>query len=126
MAQSVNRVLLIGHITRDFDVKYTPGNNTAVCEFSIAMNSREKVNDEWVDRADFIDVTVWGEQAEACAQHLGKGSLVGVDGKLRQDRWEKDGQKRSKIKVVAQNIQFLNTRERDDAPDAADFGDATF
>jgi len=126
MPQGINRVLLIGHITRDFDVKYTAGNNTAVCEFSIAMNSREKVDGEWQDYASFVDVTVWGKQAEACAQHLGKGSLVGVDGKIRQDRWEKDGQKRSKIKVVAQNVQFLNSRGRDDAPDGSDFGDATF
>jgi single-strand DNA-binding protein len=113
MASGVNRVCLIGHVVRDFETKYTPGNNTAVCEFSIALNSREKVDGEWQDYASFVDVTVWGEQAEACAQHLGKGSQVGVDGKLKQERWEtKEGGKRSKIKVIAQSVQFLNTRER--------------
>jgi len=122
---SINRVLIVGRVVRDFEVKYT-ASSSAVAEMSIAVNGTEKVDGQWKERVEFIDVTVWGEQAEACAQHLGKGSLVGVDGKIRQDRWEKDGQKRSKIKVVAQNVQFLNSRGRDDAPDGSDFGDATF
>lgn len=125
MGQSINRVCFFGHIVRDFEVKYTPGNNTAVCEFSIALNSREKVDGEWQDYASFVDITVWGDQAEACAQHLGKGSQVAVDGRIRQERWKaKDGSNRSKLKVVAQSVQFLNTRERESAPDAAaGFGD---
>jgi single-strand DNA-binding protein len=126
MASGVNRVCLIGHVVRAFEVKYTPGNNTAVCEFSIALNSREKVDGEWQDYASFVDVTVWGEQAEACAQYLGKGSQVGVDGKLRQDRWQtQDGGKRSKIKVVADNVQFLKSHGRDEqeaSGTTADFG----
>jgi single-strand DNA-binding protein len=104
----INRVLIVGRLTRDPEVK-SVGDST-VCEFALAVNSREKNGDtgEWQDRADFFDVAVWGAQAEACGSYLSKGKLTGVDGRLRQDRWEKDGQKRSRIRIVASNVQFLD------------------
>lgn len=109
---SINRVLLVGHLTRDPELRHTAG-GTAVCEFSMALNSREKVNGEWDDRVDYFDIVVWGNQGENCAQYLAKGKLVGVDGRLRQDRWEdKDsGQKRSRVKITADAIQFLTPGE---------------
>lgn len=112
---NINRVLLVGNLTKDPELRHTPS-GTAVCDFSIAINGREKIGDTWQDRADFFDVVVWGNQAENCAQHLSRGSMVGVDGKLRQDRWEDrdTGQKRSKVKITADTVQFLNNK-RDDA-----------
>lgn len=120
---NINRVVLVGNLTRDPELRHTPS-GTAVCEFGIAVNTREKDpgSGEWVDRADFFDVTVWGDQGEACATYLKKGSPAGVDGRLRQDRWEtQDNQKRSKVKIIAAVVQFLGSRphedgDTDDAP----------
>jgi len=110
----INRVVLVGRLTADPVLRHTAG-GTAVAEFSVAVNSREKVGGEWQDRADFFDVTAWGNQAEACADHLARGRRVAVEGRLRQERWEKDGQKRSKVKVTATSVQFLEA-----SPDRAE------
>ena len=103
----LNHVVLIGRLTRDSELKYT-ANGQAVCKFSIAVNRRRKSGDQWVDEANFFDVVVWGRQGEAINQYLVKGKLVGIDGELRQDRWEQDGQNRSKVEVVATNLQLLS------------------
>ncbi|MDR2740946.1 MAG: single-stranded DNA-binding protein [Treponema sp.] len=102
----INHVVLVGRLTRDAELKYTAGGQ-AVCKFSIAINRRRKSGDQWVDEANFFDIVLWGRQGEALNQYLIKGKQVGVDGELRQDRWEQDGQNRSKVEIVANNVQLL-------------------
>jgi single-strand DNA-binding protein len=102
----LNHVVLIGRLTRDAELKYT-ANGQAVCKFSIAVNRRKKNGDQWVDEPNFFDVVLWGRQGETLNQYLVKGKLVGVDGELRQDRWEQDGQNRSKVEIIAANLQLL-------------------
>jgi single-strand DNA-binding protein len=102
----LNHVVLIGRLTRDAELKYTAAGQ-AVCKFSIAVNRRKKTGDQWVDDPNFFDIVLWGRQGEALNQYLVKGKLVGVDGELRQDRWEQDGQNRSRVEVVAANLQLL-------------------
>ena len=102
----INRVVLVGRLTRDAELKYTAGGQ-AVCKFSVAINRRRKNGDQWEDEPNYFDVVLWGRQGEALNQYLLKGKSVGVDGELRQDRWQQDGQNRSKVEIVANNIQLL-------------------
>ncbi|QQO08075.1 single-stranded DNA-binding protein [Breznakiella homolactica] len=102
----LNHVVLIGRLTRDAELKYT-ASGQAVCKFSIAVNRRRKSGDQWVDEANFFDIVLWGRQGESLNQYLVKGKPVAIDGELRQDRWEQDGQNRSKVEIVANNIQLL-------------------
>ena len=102
----INHVVLVGRLTRDAELKYTSAGQ-AVCKFSIAVNRRRKTGDQWVDEPNFFDIVVWGRQGESLNQYLIKGKQVGVDGELRQDRWEQDGQNRSRVEVVANNLQLL-------------------
>jgi len=102
----LNRAILIGRLTRDAELKFI-NNGTAVSKFSIAVNRSVKRNDNWESEANFFDVTLWGRQAESLNQYLLKGKMVGVDGELRQDRWQQDGQNRSKVEVIANHIQLL-------------------
>jgi single-strand DNA-binding protein len=102
----INHVVLVGRLTRDAELKYT-ANGQAVCKFSVAVNRRRKNGDQWVDEANFFDVVLWGRQGESLNQYLMKGKVVGVDGELRQDRWEQEGQNRSRVEIVAANIQLL-------------------
>jgi single-strand DNA-binding protein len=102
----INRVVLVGRLTRDAELKYT-ASGQAVCKFSVAVNRRRKSGDQWVDEANYFDVVLWGRQGESLNQYLVKGKSVGVDGELRQDRWQQDGQNRSKVEIVADNIQLL-------------------
>ncbi|GHV87811.1 single-stranded DNA-binding protein [Spirochaetia bacterium] len=102
----INHVVLVGRLTRDAELKYTAGGQ-AVCKFSLALNRQRKNGDQWVEEAHFFDIVVWGRQGEALNQYLVKGKQVGVDGELRQNRWEQDGQSRSKVEIVANNIQLL-------------------
>jgi len=102
----LNHVVLIGRLTRDAELKSTSGGQ-AVCKFSVAVNRRRKNGDQWEDEPNFFDVVLWGRQGEALHQYLLKGKMIGVDGELRQDRWQQDGQNRSKVEIVASNIQLL-------------------
>ncbi len=102
----VNHVVLIGRLTRDAELKYTSG-GVPVCKFSIAINRRKKSGDEWVEEVHFFDIVVWGRQGEALNQYLVKGKQVAIEGELRQNRWEQDGQSRSKVEIVANNLQLL-------------------
>ena len=102
----INSVVIVGRLTRDAEIKYTTGGQ-AVCKFSVAVNRRRKNGDQWEDEANFFDVVLWGRQGEALNQYLVKGKSVGVEGELRQDRWQQDGQNRSKVEIVANNIQLL-------------------
>lgn len=108
----LNRVILTGNLTRDPLLSHT-GGGTAVCELGLAVNGREKVDGEWQDRADFFDIRVFGNQAEACAEFLSKGSPVGVDGRLRLDQWvDRDtDQKRYRVRIIADNVQFLPSKK---------------
>ena len=104
----LNRVVLIGRLTRDADLKFIQ-NGTAVSKFSIAVNRSVKHGDSWDNEPSFIDIVLWGKQAESLNQYLLKGKQVGIDGEIRQDRWndEKSGQQRSRIEIVANRVQLL-------------------
>ena len=102
----LNHVVLIGRLTREAELKHT-SSGQAVCKFSIAVNRRRKNGDQWEDEANFFDIVVWGRQGESLHPYLVKGKMVGVDGELRQDRWQQDGQNRSKIEIVANYLQLL-------------------
>ncbi len=102
----VNSVILIGRLTRDAELKYTSG-SVAVCKFAIAVNKRRKQGDQWVEEANFFDIVLWGKMGETLNQYLVKGKQVAVQGELHQNRWEQDGQSRSKIEIMASNVQLL-------------------
>lgn len=103
-----NKVILMGNLTRDVELRYI-GNNTAVTDLGLAVNhSYRRQDGEQVDETTFVDCTVWGRQAETCNQYLAKGRGVLVEGRLKMDSWETpEGQKRTKLKVVADNVRFL-------------------
>lgn len=105
---SLNKVFLMGNLTRDPELKYTP-QGTAVCDFAIAVNEKFKAKDgSWQDKVHYIDIVAWARQAETCGEYLKKGRPVFVEGRLQQDRWEQpDGQKRNKIRVNAIRVVFL-------------------
>lgn len=111
-SMDVNRVIEIGHLTRDVEVTYTPG-GMAVGKFSIAVNRRVKKGQDWIDEANYFDVSIFGKQAENLKTFLIKGKQVCVDGYLKQDRWEdqQTGQKRSAVKIVANDVQLLGGRD---------------
>ena len=114
---SFNRVVIVGHVTRDIDLKHTQS-GTAVCDLGVAVNDRVKKNETWVDETTFVDCTVWGRNAETSAQFLRKGSQVLVEGRLKMDEWETDGQKRSKMRVSADRVVFLGSKSDAPAVDA--------
>lgn len=106
-----NKVILLGNLTRDPEIRYTP-NGTAVANFSIAVNRRFRQGGEVRDEVCYLDIVVFGKQAETCGQYINKGDTVLIDGRLQQRRWEtEDGQKRNKIEVVAQSVQFMPKRQ---------------
>lgn len=102
----LNHVTIIGRLTKDAELKYTSG-GSAVSNFSIAVNRRRKNGDQWVDEVSFFEINLYGKSAESLKQYLLKGKQIAVDGELRQDRWEKDGQSHSKISIVASTVQLL-------------------
>jgi single-strand DNA-binding protein len=103
---SFNKVLLMGNLTRDPELRYTPS-GAAVASFGLAVNRKYKQGEEWKEEVCFVDITVWGKQAENCAEYLHKGSGVFIEGRLHFHSWESDGQKRNKLDVVANVVQFL-------------------
>ena len=112
MPATLNKVMVIGNLTRDPELRYTPG-GAAVCEFAIALNRsyNNKQTGQRVEEVSYIDIVAWARTAEICAEYLKKGRQVFVEGALKQDRWDsKDGRKMSKIRVVADNVQFLGSR----------------
>jgi single-strand DNA-binding protein len=133
-ATNINRVIITGNLTRDPELRSTSG-GTSVCSLRVAVNSRRKEGDQWVDKPNYFDVTVWGAQGENCAQYLAKGRPVAIDGRLNWREWEdKDGNKRQTIDIIADSVQFLGspqgapmnggnsgTREPDLPADTSDF-----
>jgi single-strand DNA-binding protein len=106
MANDINLVTLVGRLTRDSELKYT-NSGTAVCKFSLAVNRKKRSGDQWTDEVSYFDIVLWGKQGEAIQQYLGKGKQIAVSGELRQNRWEQEGQNRSKVEIIANNVQLL-------------------
>lgn len=106
---SFNRVILVGNVTRDIELRYTP-QGTAVTDIGLAVNDRVKKQGEWVDETTFVDITLWGRTAEVAGEYLSKGSPVLIEGRLKLDAWEQDGQKRSKLKIIGERMQMLGGR----------------
>lgn len=110
MARSVNQVILLGNLTRDPEVRQTPSGQS-VCSFSLALNRAYKgQNGEWQEATDYIDVVAWGPLGERVGQYLSKGRRVLVQGRLQSRSWEQEGQKRSKVEVLANDVTFLDGR----------------
>lgn len=106
----LNRVTLVGRLTRDPEVRHTAG-GMPIVNLGLAVNGRQKdASGNWVEKPNFFDVKFFGERFERLAQHLEKGRRVGVDGRLEWSSWETDGQKRSKVEIVANELQFLDSR----------------
>ena len=112
MARNINRVIVVGNLTRDPELRHTPS-GMAVCSLRIAVNTtRKDESGQWVDKPNYFDVTVWGQQGENCAQYLSKGRPIAVDGRLEWREWEaQDGSKRQAVDIVADNVQFLGGRQ---------------
>jgi len=107
---SYNRVILLGNLTRDIELKYLPS-GMAVTEVGMAVSHRRKTQSgEWVEETTFVDVTLWGRTAEVASEYLSKGSPILIEGRLKLDTWETDGQKRSKLRVVGERMQMLGSR----------------
>ena len=102
----INNVFIVGRLTKDMELKFT-SSGTPVGSMSIANNWSKKSGDKWEDEVNFFDVTLWGKLAESLSQYLTKGKQIAVSGELRQDRWEQDGQHRSRVKINASSIQLL-------------------
>ncbi len=115
---SYNRVILLGNLTRDPELRYTP-QGTAVCEFSLAINENytNKQTGQKTEKVHFIDITCWGKTGEIAAEYLKKGRPVHIEGKLTQDRWDdaNTGQKRSKIKVTCEQLTFVGSKDSNGA-----------
>ena len=134
---SINRVTLVGNLTRDPELRHTPS-GTAVCKLRLAVNTRQKdgTTGEWSEKPNYFDVTVWGGQGESCAQYLSRGRQVGVDGRLDWREWEaQDGTKRQAVEIIADAVQFLGSKQDNEgggqsqyvpagavAADTSDFG----
>lgn len=110
MARSLNQVTLMGNLTRDPELRATPGGQN-VCSFSLALNrSYKDASGEWQEATDYIDITAWGPLGERVAQYLAKGRRCLVQGRLQSRSWEQEGQKRSKVEVLASDVTFLDGR----------------
>jgi single-strand DNA-binding protein len=112
MAANINRVVLVGNLTRDPELRHT-GGGTPVCSLRIAVNSRRRdESGQWVDKPNYFSISVFGNQAESCAQYLSKGRPVAIDGRLDWREWQaQDGAKRESVEIVAESVQFLGSRE---------------
>ena len=109
---NINRVVLTGNLTKDPDARST-GNGFPICKLRLAVNTRRRNNStgDWEDKANFFDVTVFGRQAESCGQYLKKGRPLAIDGRLDWREYEVEGQKRQSVDIIAENVQFLGSRE---------------
>jgi len=107
---SFNRVILLGNVTRDPELRYIPS-GTAVTEIGLAVNDRRKgPNGDWIEETTFVDITLWGRTAEIASEYLNKGAPVLIEGRLKLDTWEKDGKKNSKLRVIGEKMQLLGSK----------------
>ena len=111
---SINIVSISGNLTRDAELRTTSG-GMPVLQFAVAVNERRKVGDSWEDYANFIDCTMFGKRAQAVAEYLAKGTKVAVQGKLHWSQWERNGEKRSKVEVIAEEIEFTKKQQTQQA-----------
>ena len=117
---SINRVVLVGNLTRDPELRAIASTGHSVCHLRVACNSRRKVNDkEWADRPHYFDVSVFGPQAESSHRYLRKGRPVAIDGRLEFREWVVEGHKRQAVSIVADTVQFLGTPEPRPAGEAS-------
>jgi len=118
MARHLNRVTLIGNLTREPELRYTPG-DTAVAEFGLALNrSYQDDSGEWQEETDFVDITVWATSAENASEYLDKGSKVFIEGRLDHSTWQTDaGENRSKLSVTADQVIYLDSQGGQANPD---------
>ncbi|MGB3465652.1 MAG: single-stranded DNA-binding protein [Cyclobacteriaceae bacterium] len=108
MAEDINSIAIVGRLTKDAELKYT-NSGSPVTKLTIAVNRSKKEGDTWTEEASFFDVSLWGRRGESLNQYLLKGIRIAVAGELRQDRWEQDGQPRSRVFIHASNIQLLDS-----------------
>ena len=110
---SINKVIITGNLTRDPELRRTQG-GMAILSFGVAVNDRRhnQQTDEWEDYANFVDCTMFGNRAESLSNYLSKGTKVAIEGKLRWSQWERDGQKRSKLEVIVDELEFMSSRDR--------------
>lgn len=114
----MNRVCLIGNLTRDPELRET-GGGTPVCSLRVAVNTRRKSSSgDWEEKPNYFNVTVFGKQGEHCAQYLAKGRPVGIDGRIEWREWEQDGARREAVEIIADNVRFLGGREEGAAAQA--------
>ena len=110
MASSMNRVFLMGNVTRDPELRYI-SNGSAVTEIGLAINDRRKSSSgEWVEETTFVDITLWGRTAEIAGEYVTKGAPLLIEGRLKLDMWEKDGKKNSKLRVVGDRMHLIGSR----------------
>lgn len=109
MANDINHVTIVGRLTRDAEISHLPS-GAAVAKISIAVNRSRKNGDQWVEEVSYFDSAIFGKTAENLKPYLSKGKQIGLEGHLKQDRWEKDGQKFSRISIIADNVQLLGGR----------------
>jgi single-strand DNA-binding protein len=108
---NLNKVMIAGNLTRDPELRHTAG-NTSVCNFGVAVNRKWRdSNGETKEEVTFVDVAAWGKTGEAIAQYLAKGKPIYIEGRLKLDQWEKDGQRHQKLSVVAESFQFVGPKE---------------
>ena len=112
---SINRVIISGNLTREPELRST-ASGMAVLQLGVAVNDRVKNGDNWEDRPNYIDCTMFGSRAESVSRYLAKGSKVSIEGKLRWSQWEKDGQKRSKVEVVIDELEFMSAKKDEGQP----------
>lgn len=108
---NINRVVLIGNLTKDPELRHAPG-GTAVCNLRLAVNTRRKdQGGQWTEKPNYFDITVWGNQGENAAQYLAKGRQVGIDGRLEWREWQaQDGTKRQAVEIIADTVMFLGSK----------------
>jgi len=110
-SSNINTVVVTGNLTRDPELRHL-NSGTAVCKLRIAVNTRRKDGDQWVDKPNYFDVTVWGAQGENCATYLSKGRPVAIQGRLEWREWQNDnGDKRQAVEIIAESVQFLGSRD---------------
>ena len=120
---SINRVVISGNLTRDPELRSTAG-GMAVLSLGVAVNDRRRnpQTNEWEDYPNFVDCTMFGARAESLSRYLSKGTKVAIEGKLRYSQWERDGQKRSKLEVVIDDLEFMSSRNSSQNADGGSYG----
>ena len=109
----MNNVSIVGRTTRDIETKYIPSGKS-VCSFSVAISRKYTQDGEQKEDVSFIEVQAWGKTAENVAKYVSKGNRIAISGSLKQDRWEQDGNKRSKLYVVAHQVEFLESKKQEE------------